>query len=116
MIEKIAKIERTFLGIEDHGIFTAELTVNYGGSGQTIGGYRLDYPNSQSPGTAFGIEFVKGVMGACGVDSWEKVKGSTILVLKKEERGHVLGIKPLPTESGTTFIFSELVEQFFNKA
>lgn len=38
MIEiRNARIVRTFLGIEDHGIFTAVLTLNYGDSQQGFG-------------------------------------------------------------------------------
>lgn len=38
-----AKIRHTMLGIEDHGIFTFVLDLDYGGSGQGAGMYCLDH-------------------------------------------------------------------------
>lgn len=113
MIEKIGKIEKTFLGYEDHGIFTASLEINYGGSFQSIGGYRLDEPNSvtgKAHGTAEGLDFITHVIKVAGVNKWEDVKGRTILVLFEDYsyNGLPIGIKNLPTEKGETFIFEDL--------
>ncbi len=36
---KNAKIEKTTLGFEDHGIMTLFIYLDYGGSGQGFGGY-----------------------------------------------------------------------------
>jgi hypothetical protein len=114
--ERIAKITSTFLGVEDHGIFTTTLHVDYGGSGQGIGGYSLDEPRHDADGifvgrrgTAYGMEFIRRTIAACGVDSWEKVAGRTILVVSEPGwHGRVLGIKPLPTERGKPFMFADL--------
>ena len=38
---KNAIITGTYLGIEDHGILTFWLYLDYGGSGQGFGGYQL---------------------------------------------------------------------------
>ena len=104
---QIAKITDTFLGANEdtHGVLTATLTVDYGGAGQTIGGYNLS-----SKTTAFGMQFVKALMGAAGADSWEQMKGKTILVITDSDRpyGKVIGIQNLPTERGGRFIFDEL--------
>lgn len=120
MKETIAKIERTMLGWEDHGILTCMLTVSYGGgSAQGIGGYTLDEPVRDGQnnfvgrrGTDYGMEFVARMIQACGVQTWEEVKGRTILVLHEDDRWHspVIGIKPLPTEGGKEFIFDDLKE------
>lgn len=118
----IAKITSTMLGVEDHGILTCHLIVDYGGGGQSIGGYALDTPThdengrfSGRVGTAYGMEFVARVMRACGVDKWEDVKGRTIFVLQDLADGEpswgtskVVGIENLPTERGERFIFAEL--------
>lgn len=77
-----AIIESTFFGTEDHGIFTAWLTLSYGGSGQGFGGYRLDGPIQQNGrlkgrvGTAYGMQFVMEILRVLGVESWEKLKGT----------------------------------------
>lgn len=122
----IAKITSTSLGYEDHGILTAMLTVDYGGSGQGIGGYSLDGPEHDADdkflrrvGSAFGMEFVARIIRACGVQSWEQVKGRTIFVLQDLDEGtlawgtaRVLGIENLPTEKGERFLFADLAAEF----
>ena len=60
-----ARIRSTTLGVEDHGIFTAWLNLDYGGSGQGFGGWALDGKpvkrdaHSRRPGTAYGCEFIR---------------------------------------------------------
>ena len=75
---KNAVIERTILGIEDHGIMTCYLHLKYDGPGQGFGGYILDTLNetiNERIGTAWGMEFVRRVLKTIEVDSWEKLTG-----------------------------------------
>jgi len=112
--ERIAKIERTSLGFEDHGIFTAILSLDYGGSAQGAGLLSLDYRDKDTderresdPGCVH--RFVIGCLRACGVDEWEKIRGRTVIAICEEGRnGRVLGLKPLPTERGETFMFADI--------
>lgn len=98
--EEIARIKDTYLGWEDHGHFIANLSLDYGGAGQGAGNYDL-----RSGNKAF--QFIAGVLSACGVDSWEKVKGRTVFAIVSD--GLVRGLKPLPTEPGKEFIFADAV-------
>jgi hypothetical protein len=116
MEKKIAKITSTSLGMEDHGILTAYLELDYGGTGQSTGGYGFDNPDKGSlrgrRGTAFGMEFVARIMWACGVSEWEKLKGRTILALFEDNNfWRVIGIENLPTEPGGQFVFADLVTE-----
>ena len=115
MNEQIAKITKTALGYEDHGIFTAWLSLDYGGGGQGAGGYALDEydePKKRRVGHKCGMDFIIGVLAACGVDSWEKVAGRTVIALREDGwHGKVVGLKPLPTESGSEFIFADAFER-----
>jgi hypothetical protein len=110
---EIAKIETTFLGVEDHGILTATLRVNYGGASQSIAGYALDDKPSEGPdgrhrrGTAEGVEFVARLLRACGVRSWEQLPGRTVYVLFNNQR-RPMGVENLPTERGGRFLFDDL--------
>lgn len=112
--ERIAKIRSTMLGYEDHGIFTGGLDLDYGGSGQTAGLYTLDYNDrdlaKRVESTPGGVHrWVTGCLRACGVDRWEKVAGRTVIAICEDGwNGKVLGIKPLPTEKGEVFMFSEI--------
>lgn len=82
-----AKITSTFLGREDHGIMTAYVNVQYDtASHQGFGGYALDKPVGEKgvfrerQGVRAGMEFVVGVLGAVGVDSWEELKGKHVRI------------------------------------
>jgi hypothetical protein len=94
--QQIAKVTKTMLGFEDHGIFTAYVTLDYGGAAQSAGGF------------AFGGEFtdrwLRGVIGAFGVSRWEDIPGRTIYALIED--GLVVGLEPLPFERGETFVFA----------
>jgi hypothetical protein len=110
--ERIGKIERTTLGFEDHGILTAWLHCNYGSSAQGLGGYALDGPYDKEakvrlPNAECG-RWVVGVMKACGVQSWEKVAGRTVIVMMDGDgwNARPVGIRPLPTEKGEPFWFA----------
>jgi NADH:ubiquinone oxidoreductase subunit 5 (subunit L)/multisubunit Na+/H+ antiporter MnhA subunit len=115
MNQRIGKITDTMLGIEDHGIFTATLFMDYGGVGQGVGNLFLDdydeATRKRVPSTCAGA-FIAGVLRACGVRQWEHVKGRTIYVLFNEETGYqAIGIENLPTEPGERFLFTEIKEQ-----
>lgn len=115
MQEKIGKVKETYLGIEDHGLMTAVIDLDYGGSIQGAGMYRLDCwheETQRSWGTAFGMEFIMRLLKAFGVRRWEELKGRTVYALVEDSL--VVGIKPLPTEPGEIFMFKELRDDFFN--
>jgi hypothetical protein len=110
--EEIAKVTSTMLGYEDHGILTAYLQLDFGGSGQAAGGYgfdEYDRENDRRVAGACGMEFVAGVIRACGVDRWEKVAGRTVIAIRDTAgwNGKVIGLRPLPTERGEQFIFAD---------
>ena len=111
--ERIAKITRTLLGYEDHGILTVWLTLDYGGAGQGAGGYGLDSYDKERKVRVAHPEcgrWVAGVIGACGVRNWEDVKGRTVIAIRDNDsdfQGRVIGLRPLPTEGGQQFMFKE---------
>lgn len=113
--KRLARIESTMLGIEGHGILTAMLHVTYGGSMQGVGGLALDEwseKRNRRIGHRTCGEFILGVLRACGVDSWERVKGRTLFVLLDSGafQARPVGLAPLPTEPGEVFLFDELKE------
>lgn len=73
-----AKITSTHLGFEDHGMFSFMLSMQWDGTGQGFGGYRLDrYDHAQkcSVGTASGMDIIIGILNAVGVEKWEDLEG-----------------------------------------
>jgi hypothetical protein len=109
---RIAKIDETMLGWEDHGIFTCVVGLDYGGSHQGAGMYMLDTFDKKADrrvGTAEGTEFLMRFLRACGVDRWERLKGRTVYAVATHTK--VLAIEPLPTEPGVEFWFDDLWEE-----
>lgn len=113
MIEQIAKIRKVRLGPEDHGIFTCTLDLDYGASGQGAGMYAFDEYNRETDereATAFGLQWIMRLMQACNVTDFSEIEGTTLIALREEGlHGKVIGLRPLPTEGGREFIFSDLV-------
>jgi len=86
--EQIARVASTQLGPEDHGIFTADIRLDFGGSMQGCGGYDLRHGESC-------FRFINGVLRVCRVQSWEQVKGTTVYALI-DENHMVCGLRSLP--------------------
>jgi hypothetical protein len=100
--KQLGIIEGTELGVEDHGVLSFWLHVNFGGAGQGFGGYALDEPHGRGSGfkgrhgTAFGCEVILRVLGAVGVEKWEDLKGKEIWVYRDTDNflaGKILGIE-----------------------
>lgn len=88
MQEVNARIISTMLGIEDHGIMTFYLHLDYGGRQQGFGGYRLD---DRGKGTVFGLQSILEVLRVTGVSEWEKLLGTPVRVRTTESRIKMLG-------------------------
>ena len=96
----IAKIEGTFLGIEDHGMFSLAVHLSYGGSGQGFGHIGLDGENY-----SIASPLIKAILRAGGVECWERLAGRTVYAIRDEGwNGFVRGLAPLPTEGGKGFV------------
>lgn len=87
-----ARITRTKFGVEDHGILTATLSLDFGGSGAGWGGYALDSPVKDADGkflrregTDWGCEFLHRIMQTVGVSSWEDLPGTHIRVRRESD-------------------------------
>ncbi len=125
--EELAKITRTSFGWEDHGILTAFIHVDYDSSSmQGIGGYCLDdtrrdengdvlrnhnfVPKRQ--GTAYGLEWIMGVLEAVGVNNWEDLPGKFVWVIKEGSRyGKICGLRGF--RSDKPFLFEDLRKRYF---
>ncbi len=80
---KNAIITGTMLGYEDHGIFTAGIYLDYGGSSQMFGGYVLDvYLKSidERKGTAYGHQWIIDVLKTLEVEKWESLPKTHVRV------------------------------------
>lgn len=92
-----AAITSTMLGIEDHGIMSFYLYLDYGGSGQGAGGWSLDTPVKigntflRRVGTAEGLSLIMKILDVVGVGKWEDLKGKHIRVKQDHTAVHAIG-------------------------
>lgn len=91
---EVGTIADTFLGTEDHGIFTFMLTFDFNGSGQGAGNYFLRENTAK---------MLQGVIDVLGVRSWEKLKGQQAVALREDHGGLIVGIANLDTGKAVTF-------------
>src|SRR5690349_7953303 len=98
---EVAVCERFSLGVEDHGLFTADASFSNGGWVQGLGAYGLDEfdkATQRRHGTAFGCDFIMRLVGILG--SPEEAKGRRVLVLRKQAYGLICGVAKL-NDDGT---------------
>lgn len=113
----IATIKRTSLGHEDHNVFTCHLHTEWPGGGVSVGGFVMDQWDESvrsRVSTAYGMDLIVRIMETVGVQSWEKVAGSKVVVLFEEEISlgtMAVGIANIDT--GKAFIFNEHSRNFF---
>lgn len=98
METKNAVIESTMLGVEDHGIMSFYLYLDYGGSGQGAGGYCLDTAVKNMlgnfdhrEGTAKGMNLIMKILDVVGVEKWEDLKGKHIRVKADDGKVYEIG-------------------------
>ena len=79
---KNAVIKSATLTIADHGLLSAYLNLDYGGSGQGFGGYCLYLPKSFTHHNMMSVagHFIFRCMEIAGVERWEDLPGKTIRV------------------------------------
>lgn len=91
---KNAIIESATLEICDRGFLTANLTLDYGVTGQCFGGYALYLPESffnHKLDSGVAGHFIFRVMKIAGVDKWDQLVGKTIRAKASYSKVHAIG-------------------------
>lgn len=106
-------IKSTFLGVEDHGIMTANLGLVRTAQGISVGGYALDgwsEVDKRRRGADFGMDHVMRIIETVGAPSWERLPGREVVLLF-DGTGSTLGLKAVGiahiTDENRVFIFKE---------
>ena len=90
-----AVIESARITNDDHGLLSAWLSLDYGGSGQGFGGYALylpaDFTHHDPGGPNYAGHFIWRVMEIAGVSEWGQLKGKTIRVRCEHSKVHAIG-------------------------
>ena len=89
-----ATIGKTLLGYEDHGMLTAFLMLDYGGSHQGFGGYSLGGQKWDSVACGYQL---RRILETVGVETWQELVGKHVRVRRSRsfngktlEIGHLL--------------------------
>jgi len=93
---KNAVISRAWIGIEDHGILSFMLTLNYGGSAQGFGGVSLDWGKPGEKKSA-PSSWIREILEVVEVPSWHELQGKSVVAII--DRGMVVGIRNYLKES-----------------
>ena len=88
-----AIITRASIFIEDHGMLTAYLYLDYGGSGQGFGGHCLYLPKTFKHHNIHSVagHFIYRCLEIADVDSWDKLPGKTVRAEYDWDHVHRIG-------------------------
>lgn len=111
-----ATITSTRLGKEGHGVLTADVLCEWPGGGVSVGGRALDAPEYTVEGkfkkrvpTAWGLDHTMKIAETVGVDTWEELPGSVVLVLFEDDStwgARAVGLAHITDES-KVLVFTE---------
>lgn len=83
-----AVIRYTTLGVEDHGIFSSYVSVDFEGGSQGFGGFALDgQPLLRGSGRKPNVLLAQWVQRICELydKDWEKLPGTSVRLLKEND-------------------------------
>lgn len=88
-----AIINNATLEIDDHGVLTVWLYLNYGGSGQGFGGYALYLPDGFKHHNIWGVagHFIYRILQIADVKNWDQLQGKTIRVKQDDRSVYAIG-------------------------
>lgn len=111
MYEKNAIIESTMLGRKDSPGWTFSLQVDYGGSGQRVGGYRIQSYRLRTNNN-YSIAIITKTIDVVGVDCWEDLVGAHVRVLLADDSfsARTIGIKHITGDNH--IIFEDFTKEY----
>jgi hypothetical protein len=90
-----AVIESARITNDDHGLLSAWIALDYGGSGQGFGGYSLYLPkgftHSDPSGPNYAGHFIWRVMEIAGVSEWSRLAGKTVRARCEHSKVRAIG-------------------------
>lgn len=88
-----AIIDNARLEIDDHGVLTAWLDLDYGGLHQGFGGYVLYLPEGFNHHSVWGTagHFIYRILQIAAVERWDQLRGKTIRVKQNDCIVHAIG-------------------------
>lgn len=116
---EIARCESFTLGIEDHGLFTAQVAFEGSGWGQGLSAHALDTfdkDRRERVGTAFGCDYIIALVRVLG--SPERAKGRRVVLFRDQPYGLIKGFAALGSDDsiGEPFFPQALADRHFPPA
>lgn len=118
MEKELGRIDKVFLGQEDHGILTCFLYFDFGGPAQGFGGYALDTWNEDEKrreGTAAGMDLLLRLLETFGVMTLDGIKGRYAYAIRKDHFGSIIGLEIPKPEGGKVFMIEDWQKKWFPK-
>lgn len=109
----LAKINKTYLGIEDHGIFSFNIDFEWGSGGQGTGFLGLNTwdENKRLISHPASNILLEKILKIVGVYYWEELKGRSVYLIKETGwGGFIKGLRSLFSEDYV--IFEELFNEY----
>jgi hypothetical protein len=91
--KELGRITDTSLGMEDHGIFTFMIMLDFGGKGQGYGGYCLDDRKWVGVTRGTGAGAIITLLESVGVSNWEDLKGKPVWAYRDDPFGSITAIE-----------------------
>jgi hypothetical protein len=106
-------VDDSFIGIEDHGVFSINLNFDFRSTGQGLG-HRCIATSREQPdgtykmiGTAVGCDYIIRLMEVLGVREWKEVVGQRVYCLRDGTSfGSILGLANVDDPAGSYIIFA----------
>lgn len=116
-LAELGRIEAAKIGFEDHGCLTFWLTFDFGGSGQSFGGFVLDeYSKAKDRrvGKDAGLDLISRLLTIFGnLDDFAKIKGRQAYALRREEYGPIVGVRLPKFDGGGEFTIDAWRAEWF---
>lgn len=117
---ELGKVESVTLLIEDHGILTLMMSINFGGEIQGFGGYALDAPPRDGrgyprEGAAAGTDYILRLLRLFQVSCLDEIEGRAVYALR--ERGTlndpIIGLELPEFDGGGKFLIADWQQRWF---
>lgn len=113
--KELGRVSRVHFGLQDHGILTLDIALDFGGTGQSFGGYALDTwdaAKNRRVGHPAGTDFVLQMLDLFGVQTLDDIKGRTVYALR-DDRSLIVGLELPPFDGGRKFMVEEWRREWF---
>ncbi len=116
-MKELGKVQDVFFGIEDHGILTISIRLDFGGSEQSFGNIGLCYNDRENnrwlDEDGAGMTFIYRILEFFGVTEFPKIEGKTVYALKKDYFSMIDGLERTKFEGGKRFLLDDWKKQFW---